>query len=74
MRDHVDFANDRNQPNEFLNNVKPIFRVVKRRPRRMILLIDRSVSSYELIERRLALKRVAENFLLIVTFLKLCFI
>lgn len=63
LNEHHDFNHDKNLPIYPETSTKPIFRIVKQKNRRFMLLIDNTIG-YQAPERQLKLKRVIRNGLI----------
>ena len=43
LRNHEDFRDFKNMPNNFIQSVVPKFKLLKKRPNKIVLLVDRSI-------------------------------
>jgi len=43
LRNHDDFKDYKNMPNNFIESVVPKFKLIKKRPNKIVLLIDKSI-------------------------------
>ena len=59
LKDHEDFNNGKNKPDLELIDTKPVFKLIKQNPKRIVLIIDRALV-YDSPNTLLSIKRVIE--------------